>query len=78
MNQVANAARITAVGTFYVGVFTVVVGFASQWNPVVIWSMAAVASVVTLAGQSVSLYSKATDGGCDEIAVSTDDSLADA
>ena len=56
MNQVANAARITAVGTFYVGVFTVVVGFASQWNPVVIWSMAAVASVVTLAAVGLAIF----------------------
>ena len=58
MKQVTNAAVITGVGVLYVGAFAVVAGFASQWNSVVIWPMAAVASVITLAAVGLAIFKR--------------------
>ena len=56
MNQVSNAAVLTAIGVVIVGAFTVVAGVASQWNANVVWPMSAVASVIMVAAVGVAIF----------------------
>lgn len=56
MSWFGNVAGMVVASVISVGLFTVIVGIASAWNPVVVWPMAAVASVIMLTATGVAVF----------------------
>ena len=56
MSWIGNILGVLAIGVIYVGLFTVIAGFAFARNPVVVWPMAAVASVIMLTATGVAVF----------------------